>query len=346
MRVPALDGVRGLAIALVLLGHLTKKFTFAGGTGVTLFFVLSGYLITTLLLKESDRTGEIKLPAFYVRRACRLLPALVVVIALTPLLLWAFNDPRLGGYAGDIPSALFYYEDILAAIHGASSILGHTWSLSVEEQFYFVGPICLILALRFVSEPRRLFRLIVALTGIAVAWHLASTFLFDGYRTYFAPDTNAYALLLGCSLAAFHRRGGHLRAAGLPIGLAALAVIVAAPFVIGFAHWSSWHVTNVATVMVAGAGLILIADSSRIPLLAHPVLRYLGRISYGLYLWHVIFLDLSPNGRIIHGPERPVAVVLAIVVAGLSFRYVETPFLRLKERWDTHGSARPELTTA
>lgn len=138
-RIPELDGVRGVAILAVLLFHLNPSLFKYGWLGVDLFFVLSGYLITGLLLKEYQSTGDINLAAFYIRRALRLLPAVVVFC----LGAWLWFGVRAGlDMSSCLPAALFYYSDLAYLLFDAKSIapIGHTWSLSLEEQYYFLWP--------------------------------------------------------------------------------------------------------------------------------------------------------------------------------------------------------------
>ncbi len=204
--VPALNGLRGIAILGVLGVHL---FGLSGGFyGVDLFFVLSGYLITTLLLEEHDRTGLVSLRAFYIRRARRLLPALGAVLVLIAVVGPMFYSPGLvasivvsGLYAANIVRG-FGHSDFLAATPAA-----HLWSLAQEEQFYVLWPLALLALRRRLTE-RRVMTLLAAgfvalvmyraaLAGAGAGWH----------RLYYAPDTHMDGLVLGCLLAYARRRG-------------------------------------------------------------------------------------------------------------------------------------------
>lgn len=134
-----LDGLRGLAVVLVVMAHITGSRAEPWGiTGVTVFFVLSGYLITRLLLKERARTGQINMRAFYARRFLRLAPALVMLIASTPLLMWATDDPRLEGSALGLLAGLLYVQDYVGAF-GGDSVVMHTWSLQWKSISTFSG---------------------------------------------------------------------------------------------------------------------------------------------------------------------------------------------------------------
>lgn len=308
-RVVELDGVRGIAILLVVWEHLAsgawpamngiaRGTHSAGGlAGVQLFFVLSGFLITRLLLSEFTRTGTICLRAFYARRARRLLPALILVCAV---LLVA----RPGWASGrDVIRALTYTENLSSTRFGqgfpvavGTGWLGHTWSLAVEEQFYVVWPVLLLLA------------------GRRHRWVLAAAAAVTiGLR--FVVGGPAYTLLrwdaiaAGCLLASASWRppawAGGVGAAVL------LAFAVRGP---GVAVFGQWHYlsTIAASVLLIGAAPAIAA------LRVRPLVHF-GRVSYGFYLWHVLLLRIGAN---------PVLeVLLAWLLAVLSFRVVESRFL-------------------
>jgi peptidoglycan/LPS O-acetylase OafA/YrhL len=319
--VPALNGLRGVAIAAVLVFHVfagDRSLGRGGFFGVDLFFVLSGFLITTLLLEEQEATGRISLKAFWVRRARRLLPAagsLVVLFLLIALLAHDLAQSGLvvaGGalYAGNIVRA--------AAPHFELGPVGHFWSLAEEEQFYVLWPPLLIVALRRMPE-RRLLRFLLA-TAAAVALYRAALGMAGASlnRLYYAPDTHADGLVLGCA-AAIYRRSG-IRLPGLRLALPALAAVVAA-FAFAFQDRDGLLYVlpafNLAAVVVVLAATGPGAVSS---VLAARPLVYLGVISYSLYIWHQFV-------RWLLGEQHPwIALPLSLLVAVGSYHLIERPF--------------------
>ena len=338
----ALDGARGVAITLVVLAHWDHSlFRYGGVVGVTLFFVLSGYLITTILLTEHAGSGGIDLRAFYTRRALRLAPALALVVLAVPFIQKATADPHLSyDYIGWAAAALLYVGNFVRASGAGLGPLDHTWSLAVEEQFYLVWPLVLLALLGWARrDARKLLRAIAVLAALATAWTALAAFLFDFNRTYFAPDTNAFALMLGCALAAWLKVAPR-RAGSGPAwpAWAALAVLV------GMAAFPSIEFAGIdlriaahGAPLFAAAGVALVvaavACPDRGPLVWRP-LTWLGTISYGLYLWHQVFLQAAPWGVPATGWRREAAVALAIAVAALSYYLLEKPLLRVKRRFE------------
>src|ERR1700730_15385771 len=199
---PALDGLRAIAVMLVFLFHTGHA---AGGwVGVDIFFVLSGYLITSILLTEHERTGVINLLRFYGRRACRLLPALIIVIGVAVVIAFCLQN-KVRDIEIDAVAALFYVLDYRYALmvnltHATD--LAHLWSLSIEEQFYFLWPLTLIILLE-TGTRRMAFRMTLILILVVAARRV---FIFanradPSFRIYFAFDTRVDELLIGCSLA-------------------------------------------------------------------------------------------------------------------------------------------------
>jgi peptidoglycan/LPS O-acetylase OafA/YrhL len=326
-RVAALDGLRGIAIVLVLLHH-TVAFVPSTFLGVQGFFVLSGFLITTLLLEEHAKSGHISLRAFYRRRALRLFPALWIAMVGYLILAAATGSPSLGDALRGVGIGLIYMTNIVESLSPTlvPVSIGHLWSLAMEEQFYLLWPPLLIVALRAKMPAKRLMVTLAILAVIVAINRSVLTLLGFGWRrVYYAPDTTFDAVLIGCAAAvAFYagliRRSDRLRAAGRIACFSVLPVMVCLPddltytggmaiFEIGFA----------VTLLSVVAG----ADNDLAGRLANRQLRALGRISYGVYLWDWILtreLRVSPLA----------AAAAAIVVAGISYRLVELPFLRKK----------------
>lgn len=308
---PELDGVRGIAILLVMLAHAgVPGFRSGGVAGVTLFFVLSGFLITTLLVEERERTGRVSLCAFYRRRALRLLPALAALIAVGT----AYQLVAVGpGFLPSVLIPLFYVGNFVRQAGHDFWPFGHTWSLAIEEQFYLVWPLALI-----VLRSRRAL-LIVAVTGAALS-AAANVLLWHGPgsadRVYYGTDTRADALMLGCVLALAGVRFGR------PALLAAIACLVPATVA------TAPHTEFVVAPLLAAAGAaLLIASAPRA--LGWAPLRLTGRISYGLYLWNVPIAGVLEH-RLTGVPLAVAMIAATYGLAAISYRWIESPFLRRK----------------
>lgn len=314
-RVPALDGLRGVAILLVLTYHC---FTHPSGGfyGVDLFFVLSGFLITSLLIDECSRTGRIDLRAFYLRRARRLLPALFAFLGVVALFLAA--SPRI--LVGDAAAVMFYATNIVRALGDSHSLplMGHLWSLAEEEQFYVLWPVALLTILR--RWPARLVPFLVV-TLVALAGYRAGLLASGAshQRVYFAPDTHADPLIAGCLLAALSRTR-RLVVPAWAVALAAGALGLLAAVSMPYTGWSL--AVGLPAASLASAILTAAAadrDSVVARILVFRPLVWLGLISYSLYIWQQLVFKLS-------GERGIVAFPIAILVACMSYRYVETQF--------------------
>jgi peptidoglycan/LPS O-acetylase OafA/YrhL len=344
-RVLALDGVRGIAILLVVAEHFgtntargTTWFRYGGFVGVTLFFVLSGYLISTLLLTEKARRGAIDYRAFYIRRALRLLPALLAFLIVTPIIYWVVGDPRLHSLPKYSLEVLFYLGDFVRASGRTLAAYDHTWSLSVEEQFYLLWPIVISGLLILAAATRRsVTKMIFALTLLAVIWRLVAAYHYGFGRVYFAPDTNAFALLFGCTLAAWTQ--GRVKVErelrGL-VWITVVAVVAAATFPSIALLTTDLTIIRYTGPVVGLLGLALVyaARNSNHWLLANPVLTSFGKISYAWYLWHQMLLTVMPNGHPLTPEGRVLAVLASYVAAWISWFLVERSALRLKHRFD------------
>ena len=315
---PWLDGVRAVAIALVLCRHLGFGWArHAGGPGVALFFALSGYLITGLLLDERMR-GPIDLAGFYIRRAARLLPALVVMLAVSDV--W-YILRGTHGVIGESLSVLFYFKNYRDAVVGGQGLFGQAWSLSVEEHFYLVWPVVLlVMAARW--RHRRLFAATLALAGAALVWRVVLVAIVGtGHWVYVETGARADSLLVGCALAIAVRSGVQV-----PKAVTAASVLVFAWVVSPVWHpplieqTVGYAVQSVACALIV-AGLDTVDSPLRNALSVRPVV-WLGVLSYGIYLWHVSVLHAMP----LRGALYDVACVAAtILLAATSYRFVERP---------------------
>ena len=364
-RMPALDGLRGLAIIIVLFNHLGEqgprifwRFTEGGIVGVDVFFVLSGFLITSLLVAEWDHTGSIALGRFYMRRALRLLPALFVMIGIlailahTSLVPFHYRAPTLAG----MPYALFYATDLRWLLPGAmplhAGFMDPMWSLSIEEQFYLLWPGILLLILMFVPKARSSRALQLTLVAAAfIELHRAIIFVHGGAmwdRLYASPDTHTDGLLIGCALAFIVQRRSPSRRALAVAGVAGLAVILVFALFLGpdsgpqpqlYMQYDGFGLVAVASALLLWS---LIDRASprfiQAPMESRPM-RFVGRISYALYLWnYAIFIMLRLPGV----PALPAAIIRLVTVftvATASYYLVERYFLRIKlRRWSSPTS--------
>ena len=312
-RIPALDGLRALAFAMVLGYHVDKGIVPAGFWGVILFFVLSGYLITRLLCAEMDRNGGVGIRSFYLKRAFRLLPALIVVcLALLAVgAAWSRVFPALG-----------YYSNY-ARIGGADiGLLTHTWSLAVEEHFYLLWP----LVIGAVPARHRL-RAIGLLAVAAFAWRAVAIGVMSPSWVYNATDTNAAALLAGCYLGVARPREWRMARWSVPALLALMFLPV-------FGDEGPALLWGGFVAIALGVAAIQHAVT-RPRWLETPVLVWLGKISYGLYLWHYVFVRSDiPTGA---------ALVFTVATAAASWYLVEEPVRRWRVRLEKR---KPERDTA
>jgi peptidoglycan/LPS O-acetylase OafA/YrhL len=326
---PELDGLRGVAILIVLGAH-TGVPGFAGGgggVGVTLFFVLSGYLITSLLLAEREAFGRVDLRAFYIRRGLRLFPALaavLIVVAGLAILGLLPTDASTGvSYPIVELSVIGYVANWFIVAGGNTGVLGHTWSLAVEEQFYLIWPAILLVCFRF-GRTRLAFGLLL-LVFLDVPWRLLVDLNLGLMHVFVGTDSRGDALLMGCVLALL---GTRWHAAMGWIGLAGVAALAAT--------WPGDPYLGVQILfipMAAIAGTLAVAGCPAV--LAWRPLAFVGRISYGLYLWHGVLIWW-------HLPW-PIAVPLSIAIACASYYILERPFLRLKARFGRARTAGPPV---
>jgi peptidoglycan/LPS O-acetylase OafA/YrhL len=337
---PGLDGLRALAVVSVFLYHSRIDWMPGGFLGVDLFFVLSGYLITSLLLVEWDAGNRIDLRGFWMRRARRLLPALVVVVLAALVLAAIFARDDLARTRGDAVSSLLYYTNwhLIVANHsyfnlmGRPSLLQHLWSLAVEEQFYVIWPLLLVPGLVLIGRKRLPF---VAVAGIAASatlmWLLYNPA--DPSRVWYGTDTRAFLLLMGIILAlvwpAVERLGRWLPV----LELFGVAALVATVLLFRQMHDFDPTLWRGGDLAAAFCFTVLIAA------VAHPgtgigqalgvaPLRWVGERSYGIYLWHLPVVELMRPGVDIPWTGPGVVVAQAAIVltaAALSYRYVEQP---------------------
>ncbi|MFE3163108.1 acyltransferase family protein [Streptomyces sp. NPDC059224] len=347
-RVAGIDGLRTVAVVLVIVYHVRPDLVPGGSVGVDVFFTISGFVITRLLVAEYARTGRIGLWAFYRRRWLRLMPALLVMCALTALLSLALPLPLFRGTWVAAVLAAGSAVNLVRAGASATSPdltapLGHTWSLGVEEQFYLAWPL-LVLALLRRSAPRAVLGWVTALCVLPVLWR---TVLWDPaavHRIYNGPDTRADQLLVGALLALVLAR---LRADDPRLALlrrwagrlcrpaAVLLVLIAWRIPITETNgWSPvWYTAGflVAAVLSATvvAALQLCPRSRLSRLLSLSAPAWVGRnLSYGMYLWHYPVIRLLHDLGVRGAPLVPVGLLATLVAALASYALLERPLLR------------------
>jgi len=354
-RIEGLDGLRALAIVGVLVYHLNASWLPGGFLGVDVFFVVSGFLITTLLVREHHRTGRIALSQFWVRRARRLVPALVLCVVTSVLIARAVSQDLLVDIGRQIVGALTFSTNWAEITAGTSyfdqtapQLFMNFWSLAVEEQFYLLWPL-VTLALLAVSSRVRV--------GVAVAVGVGSSLLMallftpgtDATRVYYGTDTHVVGLMAGAALAfawaspqlalwVAPSRWGRFGSYAVPLAL----VVLLAEMVLLDEQSTVTFRGGIVLASLATAVLVMgvierrpdrVTGVQRV--MRHPVAGWVGARSYSIYLWHwpVILLVALDNpsapGTTSHLLTRLWCVLVTFALADLTFRFVETPFRTL-----------------
>ena len=349
---PELDGLRALAIGLVTLNHVLHDHFPGGFVGVDIFFVLSGYLITSILIEESARNNCINLRQFYFRRMLRLMPALIGMLALyatliTTYAIWAHKIDFAKVHLWAAAAAASYLMNWNLALDiGPPGFLTHTWSLAIEEQFYLLWPLILILATRWMSKTHFIMLCVMVLLMCSI-WR---AYLWLGgsgpMRIYVGFDTRFDNLLIGCLLALVPIHLGWRETMAQYVWLPLTAMMA-------FAIWLKWDSNHYQLGMIMTAvcsAWILVAaltePKSRLAktLQLRPI-NYLGRISYAYYLWHFpIWLCL---GWFLAGSiytRAALTVAIAVSVAAVSYHWLELPARRLKGTSNNAGSTRRNVS--
>ncbi|WP_459980689.1 acyltransferase family protein [Nocardioides sp. AN3] len=343
-RITALDGLRGIAVGLVVLRHFVPPLLpNAGVVGVQIFFVLSGFLITGLLLGERQRTGQISIANFYIRRAVRLLPALYAMLAAYLVAVgFGLGDAlgtSLGKAAAGAALSIGYVFNFGASAGWAPVELGPLWTLSVEEQFYFLWPVALI----FVLARGCGHRLTLGLGFVIVATWVVRPFMWAllGGRIYFLPTTWIDPLVLGALIAIVRHQGGGRRvreALSRTWVQVACWVVVAACAAAPELKSSGIGYTALLPIMTVAMGALVwtAVDAADLPLsrlLTWSPLVWLGWISYSLYLWNflvreVVMATVSSNPLV----AMAVGMPGTLLIAWSSRAFVEEWALRYKDR--------------
>jgi peptidoglycan/LPS O-acetylase OafA/YrhL len=365
--IPALDGLRALAVVAVLLYHADQSWIPGGFLGVDVFFVISGYLITCLLLSDYQQTHGIGLKRFWYRRARRLLPALFAMLFVVSLYAILFLPDVLDQLRGEVLSALLYVENWFLIFRdlsyfqsaGRQPLLQHVWSLAVEEQFYLFWPLILMVVLTVWGKSRRAL-LVGVLAGIVIST-LEMAILYhpfqDSSRVYYGTDTRVATLLVGAALAFVWAPWRLVGKTGRNAGIVLDAFAVFAGVVL---FWMFLNVQYFDTQLYRGGFLVaalvsalLIASavhpaSRLVPwLLGFSVFRWIGVRSYGIYLWHwPIYMVTRPHSDIpLTGiPLLVLRLALTFGVAALSYKYIEEPIRHgaIERRWAQYRASSGE----
>lgn len=374
----ALDGVRGLAIILVLLHHIAGSLQYEfqldspvlevmrfGWFGVDLFFVLSGFLITGILFEAKDSAYYYR--NFYVRRTLRIFPLYFLALAVALLLRETFGEPKLFGYANPIWMWTYLTNAYISLQgFGAFGLMDHFWSLAVEEHFYLVWPFAVLLGNR---RQLMIFAAAAVLLSLGSRTALA---LYDGASPmleaksamlYVLTPLRMDSLAIGGFIALAVRGPGGVAALRRPalIALAACIAVIGTVLAVRgeLSHDDiSMQTFGFSTLAIAFGCLIVLALSTRAigRALSGPVLRWFGRYSYGMYVWHPMIFILvwhSELGRSIRGGtglmhilgSSAIALSITLVVTLASFHFWEKPFLDLKKRFEKRAPA-PRATAA
>ncbi|MEG0376035.1 MAG: acyltransferase [Raoultibacter sp.] len=348
--IPALDGLRAFAVLAVIAYHMNFSWAQGGLLGVTVFFVLSGYLITGLLITEWATTKTIDLKNFWMRRVKRLVPAIIFVIVTVAALCTIFNHELLTKMRPDIPSALLFFSNWWYIFQdlsyfealGAPSPLNHFWSLAIEEQFYLIWPVILLSAFKLGAKKPLLRRATLVLAALSA---LAMALLFDPAadpsRVYYGTDTRAFSLLIGAWLAFVWPAGRFRRRKSRRlskqectildgVGIAAcVGLVIMVVFTDGFSPFLYRGGLVLASILTAIVIAVVVYPGSRFARFASAKpLVWIGKRSYGMYLWHYPILLLM-NPRNFTGDTNPLYYVLEIAlifaVSAFSFKFIEDP---------------------
>ena len=335
---PALDGLRAVAIGLVIADHCWVPGFDGGYFGVDLFFVLSGFLITQLLVDEVDSQGQIDLGRFYLRRLLRLTPPLAILLAVYLAIaptLWPHYG--LWSHIRDAALAGLYLADYGRAFWSQPVLLQHTWSLSVEEHFYLLWPLAVLLLGRV--EPRWRMAGLFGIYLLATSWRIFEYLSLGWTATYFRADTRLGGLICGALLAMCLPRLGQISEKTADyVGVLACAALVVS-LSLGFWEAPATLVWLATLANMAAVGLLIAASvrSSWVSkVLSVRPLVGIGIISYGLYLWHypaaVFFRELLPWYQTL-----PIVLIFTFAAATASYLTVERPLQRYRRalgmRW-------------
>lgn len=338
--ISGIDGLRAVAVLAVIAYHLQLPVAKGGLLGVTIFFVISGFLITRILITEIESTGTIDLKNFWIRRIRRLLPAILTMAVALIFVSAVFNRVIFTKACSDLLSAVFCYNNWWQIFNnvsyfenaGSPSPFTHCWSLAIEAQFYLVYPLILLILSRF-KERKKIYLLVTMLLAFASAalmWGMFSPSQ-DPSRVYYGTDTRAFSLLFGSLLAMvtvyMNKIFSIIPAVRETIGAAALiglfCMIVMINGYSSFLYRGGQVLASVFAVAVIYA--LLSPESILGKLLSLPFFRWIGERSYGIYLWHYPIILLISGGKKASWWIILIEIILTFLFSALSYHFVETP---------------------
>ncbi|MFM9099270.1 MAG: acyltransferase family protein [Actinomycetota bacterium] len=350
--IQSVDGLRAVAVIAVLLYHLGIDWIPGGFLGVDLFFVISGYVITGLILDSIDRSGGLDLRAFYLSRIRRLVPALIAMVVFTTIYIGVYAPETVRRFLNDLPyvftgtmnwALVNRQQDYFEAI-GRPPLLQHTWSLAVEAQFYLIWPLVLLFVLRYFGKKN--------ISFVALAIALASGFALFIYsvqidiresavsHVYFGTDTHSIGLFLGAALAVSWKPQNLTKEISKRaqdfvdlIGVFGFLGLLSAFLFINESDPTLYRVAFPLTAIFGCATLIsVIHPASRFaPILSTKPALWIGERSYGIYLWHWIVFQLTRPSLDLVGDDwalYSLRVLIVFALADISYRYIETPVRR------------------
>lgn len=331
-----IDGLRAVAVLCVVGFHAFPNFVRGGFVGVDIFFVISGYLITSILLSEVD-SNTYSITAFYARRIRRILPALCLVLAVTAATSWFILLPNefrevsrhLGSAATFTSNFMLWREAGYFDAEAINKPLLHLWSLAIEEQFYLIFPLLLIVLVRF-----RISGLVIACLSLISFAASTQVTMHDADHAFYSPLTRIWELMSGALLAIHHHRSGSAAKNVMMSVITANVLSVGGALLIGVAVLSldksmafpGWR----AFIPVAGAALLIAAGPTsvvnRLLLIRRPMV-FLGLISYPLYLWHwpLLIFNLKASGELVSATSRLMVILVSVVLAWLTYNFIERP---------------------
>ncbi len=349
--IPALDGIRGIAILMVMIYHLIalvpelNSIAKGGFLGVDVFFVLSGFLITSILIREYEEHGQINLKKFYLRRFLRLIPAFWIFL----ICIYFFGNYLL---PPDRAKTIYTYNNLFYAFsylmnwHGAfdglTGILTHTWSLAVEEQFYIIWSLILFTVFAEKTKRNQIFILTSILILGLILWRLFRLYISTSTLTlYYSTDTRIDSLLIGCAAAMIYswRLLPEKFYVSRQFNFLALASLVTIFIMLqGFDKFDPLLYCGPISIFAMAVAIMILWILNRQRSLPKTILeikplRWLGQISYGLYLWHGPFYEFGKKMFESVPVQIIVGVGLALIVSTISFYFIEKPFLNLKSKF-------------
>jgi len=324
---PALDGLRALSVLAVVFFHCKIPGASGGYAGLDMFFVLSGYLITSLLVRELQQGGGIAIGRFYARRALRLYPTLLLMLAayigLAPLV-W----PTENRWTNASLSAAYVMDYAMAFIWDLPPTVAHTWSLGVEEKFYLLWPLLLPLVLR----TRRPVAWLLAIFLAVTAWRYGVALQWGWRQAYFSFDTRMSGIVLGAVAALARPR---MSATTVAVACAALAFAVVVPFMPAPPFHREVVAVTLSITLAELCAFVLVchaAQHERSRLLAARPMAYIGRLSYGIFIWHFPLLCALAARNTATWTLLAAVLPFSFVMAAICLHLVDIPIKRWRER--------------